>query len=184
MDSSSKTYKQLIKSCIKGDTSAQKVLYETFSQNLYLICLRYSKNKADAQDLLHDCFIHILHNLKKFKFKGSFEGWLKKVTINHCLAYIRKNNILNESVNIEEVPVSNSSTVSFTDNQERNDLLNMVNLLSTQKKIIFNLFAIEGYKHKEIAELLGITEKTSSSIYFKAKEQLKKIYIQYNKVSA
>ena len=172
---------QLIAACKKQDITAQRELYETYAPRMMGLCLKYCKDYDAAQDLLHDGFIKVFTQIKKYSGSGSFEGWMRKVFVNTVLEHFRKekNNFLMIS-DIEE------SQVEVTDeNLERllNDditeeaLLNMIQQMPTGYRTVFNLYVFEEMTHKEIAEKLGIKENASRSQFSRAKSYLK------NKVS-
>ena len=168
---------QLIAACKKQDINAQRELYETYAPRMMGLCLKYCKDYDAAQDLLHDGFIKVFTQIKKYSGSGSFEGWMRKVFVNTVLEHFRKekNNFLMIS-DIEE------SQVEVTDeNLERllNDditeeaLLNMIQQMPTGYRTVFNLYVFEDMTHKEIAEKLGIKENASRSQFSRAKSYLK-----------
>lgn len=151
---------QLIQKCKKNDTKAQSEIYKLFSSKLFAICLKYSRNHAEAQDILHDAFLVIFKKIAQFKSKGSFEGWLKRIVINTALQRYRKKGVL-EIVNeelIEDVKVE-------IDNDDVNIdfLLKCIQELPDRYRLVFNLYVLDGYSHKEIAKMLNITTGTTKS---------------------
>lgn len=151
---------QLIQKCKKNDTKAQSEIYKLFSSKLFAICLKYSRNHAEAQDILHDAFLVIFKKITQFKSKGSFEGWLKRIAINTALQRYRKKGVL-EIVNeelIEDVKVE-------IDNDDVNIdfLLKCIQELPDRYRLVFNLYVLDGYSHKEIAKMLNITTGTTKS---------------------
>lgn len=151
---------QLIQKCKKNDTKAQSEIYKLFSSKLFAICLKYSRNHAEAQDILHDAFLVIFKKITQFKSKGSFEGWLKRIVINTALQRYRKKGVL-EIVNeelIEDVKVE-------IDNDDVNIdfLLKCIQELPDRYRLVFNLYVLDGYSHKEIAKMLNITTGTTKS---------------------
>ena len=175
---------QIIAGCKEQKREAQKMLYERYARTMYGICLRYTSDEDAAKDLLQDGFIKVFANIGSFQEKGSFEGWLKRIFINLALENIRRQkNIIQSSDSIQEIPdVVDSST---EDDQmykiSEGDLLKMVQELPKGYSTVFNLYAIEDFSHKEIAEMMGITESTSRSQYVRARQILQekvKIYIK------
>jgi len=161
---------RLIKQCANNDRKAQKEIYQLFAGKLFSICLKYSKNKQEAQDNFQDGFIVIFEKIGQFNFKGSFEGWLKRVMINTVLLKYRKKNVLN--IVTEEIP--DEVIVDVDDDEISLDfLLNLINELPDRYRMVFNLYALDGYSHKEISEMLLIAEGTSKSNLARARAILK-----------
>jgi len=161
---------RLIKQCANNDRKAQKEIYQLFSGKLFSICLKYSKNKQEAQDNFQDGFIVIFEKIGQFNFKGSFEGWLKRVMINTVLLKYRKKNVLN--IVTEEIP--DEVIVDVDDDEISLDfLLNLINELPDRYRMVFNLYALDGYSHKEISEMMLIAEGTSKSNLARARAILK-----------
>lgn len=160
----------LIKQCANNDRKAQKEIYQLFAGKLFSICLKYSKNKQEAQDNFQDGFIVIFEKIGQFNFKGSFEGWLKRVMINTVLLKYRKKNVLN--IVTEDIP--DEVIVDVDDDEISLDfLLNLINELPDRYRLVFNLYALDGYSHKEISEMLLIAEGTSKSNLARARAILK-----------
>ncbi len=162
--------KKLIKNCKKGDAQAQRDLYDLFSAKLFGVCLKYSRNKPEAEDNLQDSFICILEKVGQFKNKGSFEGWMKRICINTCLAKYRKQQLftlVNEE-NIEEPRIE-----EYNEDVPLQFLLECVQALPNRYRLVFNLYVLDGYAHQEVAELLGISQGTSKSNLARARAILK-----------
>lgn len=166
-----KTELELIQECIQGNAMAQKLLYDTYSSRLYAICLRYSKNEEEAQDILQDSFVKIFTKLNTFQFSGSFEGWLKKITTNTAIEYYRKKI---DVETVEEINFSPYLAVDSEKNLEVEELLKMIQELPEGYRVIFNMYAIDGYTHSEIAQKLNISEGTSKSQLSRARAHLQK----------
>lgn len=161
---------ELIKQCANNDHKAQKEIYQLFAGKLFSICLKYSKNKQEAQDNFQDGFIVIFDKIGQFNFKGSFEGWLKRVMINTVLLKYRKKTVLN--IVTEDIP--DEVIVEVDDDEISLDfLLNLINELPDRYRLVFNLYALDGYAHKEISEMLQIAEGTSKSNLARARAILK-----------
>jgi RNA polymerase sigma-70 factor (ECF subfamily) len=161
---------ELIKQCANNDRKAQKEIYQLFAGKLFSICLKYSKNKQEAQDNFQDGFIVIFDKIGQFNFKGSFEGWLKRVMINTVLLKYRNKNVLN--IVAEDIP--DEVIVEVDDDEISLDfLLNLINELPDRYRLVFNLYALDGYAHKEISEMLLIAEGTSKSNLARARAILK-----------
>ena len=165
----------IIKKVQEQDPSAQKILYDKYAPLFYAICLRYMKNKMDAEDMLVESFCRIFSKIDQFKGEGSFEGWMKRIVVNECLMRIRKSNNLSLHVDIEQAyDVGEDQTVISDINYK--ELLELVDELPQGYKTVFNLYVIEGYKHREIAELLDISINTSKSQLILAKKKMRELY--------
>jgi len=165
---------QLIKLCARHDRKAQQELYDKYSGLLLGVCLRYAADRAEAEDILQDSFLKIFFNIKDYTGSGSFTGWLRKVTVNTAITHYHKNFKYRYHVDIEEFVSVETGTTSFEEdffNSE--ELIRVLNELPTGFRMVFNLYAVEGYKHKEIAEMLGIDTNTSKSQYSRAKAALR-----------
>ena len=144
--------------------SAQAKIYSLFADKLYKVCLKYSKNHEDAQDTLQDSFLMIFKDIKKFKNKGSFEGWLKRVTINVALQKFRSKSVLKFSDQEDDQIAEALEDIYMEDSKiDLNVLLSLVRKLPGQYQLVFNLYVLDGYSHKEIAKLLNISIGTSKS---------------------
>ena len=165
---------QLIEGCRKGDRRAQKELYDTYSRKMMGVCLRYVDDRETARDLLQDGFVKVFTGLDSYAGSGSFEGWMRRIFVNCALEYLRRSDVLREATDLEntaELIHPDSSAISDLSAAE---LMRLVSELPTGFRTVFNMFAIEGYSHKEIGEMLGITESTSRSQYTLAKQLLQR----------
>ncbi len=176
---------KLVKDCIKGKQKSQKMLYETFYGKMLAVCMRYANDTNEAQDILHDGFIKVFLNLKKFKNKGSLEGWIRRIIINNAIDYIRNKKIffvdeteynISETVQDEEY----LQNIEFT-KVKAEIIIKLIQKLTPAYKTVFNMYVIDEYTHKEIAEKLNISIGTSKSNYFKAKQKIKEFYLNYIK---
>lgn len=162
---------QLIQKCKKNDTKAQSDLYKLFSSKLFALCLKYSRNHVEAEDNLQDAFVTIFEKISQYKHKGSFEGWLKRIVINTALQRYRSKgvfNIVNEN-NIEDATIE----IEDNDNVDIDYLLLIIQELPDRYRLVFNLYALDGYSHKEIAKMLDITTGTTKSNLARARLILK-----------
>ena len=163
------TDEQIASGCKSSDAIAQKALYDKFSRKMFGVCLRYAKGREEAEDFLQEGMVTVFQRISSFNQEGSLEGWIRKVVVNTCLEHLRKQKL--QWINIDEV--EESAEDGFTmEKINIKDLLEVINALPTGFKAVFNLYAIEGYSHKEIAELLSISEGTSKSQYARAKAVL------------
>lgn len=167
------TNEQLIKKCLDGNARAQKLLYEQFGPKLMGVCFRYATSGEEAQDLLQDGFIKIFEKLDKYSGIGSFEGWMRRIIVNTALDNIRKNKKFLLHTDIDDADYKIPSNDFIEERLAAQDLLKILQSIPLGYKTIFNLYAIEGYSHKEIAEQLNITTSTSKSQYSRAKALLR-----------
>ncbi|HET7115797.1 MAG TPA: RNA polymerase sigma factor [Hanamia sp.] len=173
----------LIKGCIEGDPQMQRLLYDRFASMMYAVCLRYSENTEDANDVMQEGFIKVYKSLSKFRAEGSFEGWVRRIFINTSIEHFRKKVKLYNVSEVSENTVEDGD-LSALDVLAAKDIMNIVNELSPGYKLVFNMHVIEGYSHKEIAKILGITEGTSKSQLARAKGVLKRILeTRFNKAT-
>ena len=163
----------LIKDCIKGKAKAQKMLYDNFSRKMFGVCLRYAKNREEAEDFLQEGFMKVFSNIKQYTGLGSFEGWMRKIIVNTSLENIRKNKSM-LFIGIDDGSIEDDSDYDFfEDSHNVQHLLKIIQSLSDGYRTIFNLYVVEGYSHKEISEKLGISEGTSKSQLSRARQLLK-----------
>lgn len=163
----------LVNECAKGNSKAQRALFDKFAPKMMAVCQRYLRNTQEAEDVLQDGFVKVFQKIVDFKMEGSLEGWIRRIVVNTALDSIRKNKKLLDDVQVEEVQYK----VSFTDHQfDGMDLAQLMKLIDGMPdgyRVVFNMFAIEGYSHKEIADTLGVTENTSKSQYSRARAFLR-----------
>jgi len=165
----------LIAECLKGSSLAQKKLFEKFAPKMMFVCLRYCKETEDAEDVLQEGFIKIFHHLPNYKNNGSFEGWMRRIFVNTALDLLRKDKDLKLNTSLDDVSYLVTNNERASDNLHEEDLLKMIKQMPSGYQVVFNMFAIEGYSHKEIAEMLSISEETSKSQYFRARNFLRKL---------
>ena len=176
------TEDELIKACINKNERAQKTLFDNFSPRLMGVCLRYAQNRDEAKDMLQDGFIKIFQKLEAFSGTGSFGGWMHRTMVNTCLDAIRKNSKHLYSVEIEKADHLIQLDETILSEIRTKELLGLVQQLPDGYRLVFNMFAIEGYGHKEIAEELGISENTSKSQFRKARLWLQKAIIELDEI--
>jgi RNA polymerase sigma factor (sigma-70 family) len=165
---------ELITGCCKNDRTYQRHLYEKYSRRMYVVCLRYTKNQLEAEDILQESFIKVFDNIKKFRRECPLEAWIKRIVINTALKNNRSKLYLHPAVDVEHVVEDFNEEITLS-NYNYKELLELVRQLPPRYQIVFNLYAIEGFQHKEIAEMLGTTEGTSKSQYSRARVILQKI---------
>ena len=156
------TETQLIAALRRGESRAHKVAYERFSGRMLAVCMRYCANRDDAEEVMIDGFMRVFEKISQFREDGSFEGWIRRIMVTESLMFLRKNKQWRQEIPIDDVTVEPDYAWADTAIHE-NDLLRMVNQLPDGYRTVFNLYAIEGYNHAEIAELLGMSEGTSKS---------------------
>ncbi|HQN99239.1 MAG TPA: RNA polymerase sigma factor [Bacteroidales bacterium] len=170
----------LIKGCLEGNAKMQRRLYNTYAPKMYGICLRYAQNQDEASDILQEGFIKVFTKLQDFRNEGSLEGWIKKIMINTAINfYIKEKRYLTTNLETGE-GISEQVQISY-DNLQLKDLLKLVQGLPAGYRAIFNLYEIEGYTHKEISEILGISINTSKTQLMHARRFLQKQILSIEK---
>lgn len=162
---------QLIKACKRSNIKAQSELYEMYKDTLYMLCLKYCKNTAEAEDNLQDSFITIFSTIKKYNNKGSFEGWMKRITINKAIDKYKKESLINIAINDDILKDGTVEIAPIT--IPLNELLDCIQELPTRYRLVFNLYELDDYSHQEIAKALSISVGTSKSNLHRAKLLLK-----------
>lgn len=152
---------KLIDSCINGDRAAQKVLYDRLAPRMFPVCIRYIGDRVQAEDILQDGFVTLFTHLKNYKGEGSFEGWARRIFVTTALMSLRKKDALKMSDDLEAARGLKADTVTQTQNIGYKELMKLIMTLPPGFRTVFNMYAIEGYSHKEIGEMLGISETTS-----------------------
>jgi RNA polymerase sigma factor (sigma-70 family) len=165
----------LVRSCIEGDSKAQKLLFDRYSRRMMGICLRYAGSKPEAEDMMQEGWIKVFRNISSFRFEGSVEGWIKRVMVNTCLEILRKNKMQYSEVEIEAIEQMGYMQTHSAETLSASDLMKMVHRLPSGYRSVFNLYAIEGYSHKEISQMLTISEGTSKSQYSRARTHLQRM---------
>jgi RNA polymerase sigma factor (sigma-70 family) len=170
----------IIDGCARHERKAQKMLYEKYSRLLMGVCMRYASDKAEAEDILQDSFLKIFFRIKDFTGTGSFVGWLRKIVVNTAITNYHANIKYRYHVDIEDYITVEKGVSGFDEDFfTADELLKVLNELPRGYRMVFNLYAVEGYKHKEIAEMMGIDTNTSKSQYSRAKavirERLEKL---------
>ena len=164
--------KKLIHQCADNNPKAQEEIYRLYAGKLYSLCLKYSRNKEEAEDNLQDGFITIFNKIRQFNHKGSFEGWMKRIVINTALQKYRQKTHLNL---VHEEYVSDEVVVDVDEDEVSLDyLLGLIQQLPDQYRMVFNLYVLDGYSHKEVASALQISEGTSKSNLSRARKILKR----------
>ncbi|WP_424961981.1 RNA polymerase sigma factor [Ekhidna sp.] len=165
------TEEELLEGCRKGKASAQRGLYDRLAPKMLGVCLRYIRDREEAEHIMIGGIVKVFEKLDQFKSEGSFEGWVRRIVVNDCLMYIRKNRNMSLESDIETVSDHPDLSV-MEDSLSQEDLLKLIGELPVGYRTVFNLYAIEGYSHAEIAEQLNISENTSKSQLSRARKWL------------
>ncbi len=176
------TEKEIIKGCLKKNAACQYLLFNQYSRQLMTVCLRYAGDTSEAEDMLQESFIRIFAFIHQYKFEGSFEGWIRAVTVNVCLRKLEKLKIKYDDTSTPEklTDTVQPNAISLLTEKE---LIQLISNLPNGYRIVFNLNVIEGYSHDEIAAMLGIEPATSRSQLIKARRLLQKQILSYQKIA-
>lgn len=158
----------LIRGCMEGDRRMQEEMYRRLSPRMYAVCLRYASNAEEAEDILQEGFIKVFKKLDSYRGDGSFEGWVRRIFVNTAIEHFRRKKYLQPVTEKEENTIE-GKYVSVLDQLGEKDILELIKQLSPGYRTVFNMYVVEGYSHKEIGEMLGISEGTSKSQLSRAK---------------
>jgi RNA polymerase sigma factor (sigma-70 family) len=165
------TERELIEGCVRGDSHCQLEVFRLYAGKMLSVCKRYARHEAEAEDMLQDAFVKVFEHMERFEFKGSFEGWVRRIVVNTALKAFQRSSFQKERIGIEvheDVPIEPEALSHL----QEEELLRMIAQLPDGYRVVFNLYVIEGYSHKEIAEMLNIGESTSRSQLVKARKIL------------
>ncbi len=165
------TDREIIEGCLKSDRECEQLLYERFAPKMFALCLRYARNRMEAEDIMQNGFIRVYNKLHTFKHKGSFEGWIRRIMVHSAIKFLKKSSNKNEFSTLEDVKEKKVESKAV-ENISEAELLELINSMPDGYKVVFNLYVIEGYKHSEIADMLEIQESTSRSQLLKARKFL------------
>ena len=165
---------ELIKGCLRRERAAQQQLFDLYSSKMYGLCYRYVRHAMEAEDILVTAFTKIFERIGQFKGEGSFEGWMRRIMVNEALTHLRKSRTMYLETELEQAD-REPDYDRLSDHLEEEDLLKMIQELPPGYRLVFNMYAIDGYSHKEIAEQLGISENTSKSQLSRARVYLQKM---------
>lgn len=163
----------LVNGCRRGDQRAQQRLFDLYSSRMYGICRRYVKNSMQAEDVLVSAFTKVFEKIGQFKGEGSFEGWIRRIIINEALTSLRKSRAMMIETDLQQAE-REPDYDGLSDHLEAEDLLRLIERLPPGYRVVFNMYAIDGFSHKEIADHLGISENTSKSQLSRARTYLQK----------
>ncbi len=167
------TEKRLIEGCLKKDRKVQRQLYDQYKVSMFRLCLRYARDRAEAEDLLQDGFVKVFQDLSKYRGEGALGGWIRRVMINTALQHLRKQKMVFPTVEVEKIAETHASEELILSGLRAQTLTMMIQQLPPGYRTVFNLYVIEGYNHQEIADQLGINVNTSKSQLSKAKAMLR-----------
>jgi RNA polymerase sigma factor (sigma-70 family) len=164
---------ELIKGCLRRERTAQQQLFDLYSSKMYALCYRYVRHAMEAEDIMVTAFTKIFDRIEQFKGEGSFEGWIRRIMVNEALTYLRKSRAMYLETDLEQAD-REPDYDKLSDHLETEDLMKMIQELPAGYRLVFNMYAIDGYSHKEIAGQLGISENTSKSQLSRARVYLQK----------
>ena len=174
---------ELITGCIRGNRQYQMALFQKYSGKLLAVCTRYTRHRMEAEDVLQDAFIKIFRNLEKFEGKGSFEGWMRRIVVNTALKNYNKSSFKKERIGLEDYQEA-SMDQDVISSLYKEELLKVIEELPNGYRVVFNLYVIEGFSHREIAQELKIQESTSRSQLVKARKMLQSKITQIMRIVA
>ena len=172
------TEEAILQGCIRNDAIAQRELYTKYSPKMLAVCYRFAHNREDAEDMLQEGFIKVFLQIHTFENRGAFEGWVRRIIVHTCINILKKNKKFNESVDIVHAIAVQVREESIPSIIQAKQVVECIRMLPMGYRTVLNLYAIEGYSHREIAEMLNIEESTSRSQYTRAKAMLEEILIR------
>ncbi len=172
------TEEAILQGCLKNQAVAQQELYSRYSPKMLSVCYRFARNREDAEDMLQEGFIRVFTQIHQFQSKGSFEGWIRRIIVHTCINHLKKHKKFNDSVDITQAQTVSVREDSVPSIIQAKQVIECIRTLPLGYRTVLNLFAIDGYSHREIANMLDIEESTSRSQYTRAKAMLEQILIQ------
>ncbi len=172
------TEEAILKGCLKNDATAQRELYNKYSSKMLAVCYRYAHNREDAEDMLQEGFIKVFLQIHTFENRGAFEGWIRRIIVHTCINILKKNKKFNESVDIIHATGIQVREESIPAIIQAKQVVECIRILPIGYRTVLNLYAVEGYTHREISDMLDIEESTSRSQYTRAKAMLEDILIR------
>ncbi len=169
------TDERLVAGCLKGDPVAQKELYKTYARKMMSICMRYASGREQAQDILQDGFVKVFQKMDHYRGEGPLGGWIARTMVNTALDTLRRNKPYDHSLDLTEAEHLHAEDEQVLSGMSTDELMALIQALPPGYRTVFNLFCIEGYPHKEIGEMLGISENTSKSQFMKARAYLRRL---------
>src|SRR5450631_3603805 len=177
------TEEAILQGCLKNHAAAQKELYNRYSPKMLAVCYRFAHNREDAEDMLQEGFIKVFLQIHTFQSKGAFEGWVRRIIVHTCINHLKKNKRFNESVDIIQASAAQVREENIPSLMQAKQIVDCIRLLPMGYRTVLNLYAIEGYSHKEISGMLEIEESTSRSQYTRARQMLEDILVRRSLIS-
>lgn len=168
------TDERMVEGCLRNDPVAQKALYAAYSRKMMAVCLRYAHSRDQAKDILQDGFVKVFQKMELYRGDGPLGGWIARTMVNTALDHLRRNKPFDHSIDLTEAEYLHSEDSHVVSSMSTNELMALVQNLPPGYRVVFNMFAIEGFSHKEIADHLGVSENTSKSQFMKARAYLRK----------
>jgi RNA polymerase sigma factor (sigma-70 family) len=172
------TEEAILQGCLKNNAAAQKALYEKYSAKMLVVCYRYAHNREDAEDMLQEGLIKVFSQIHTFENRGALEGWIRRIVVHTCINILKKNKRFNESVDIIHASSLQVREESIPSIIQAKEVVECIRMLPIGYRTVLNLYAIEGFSHKEIAFMLDIEESTSRSQYTRAKAMLEDVLVR------
>ncbi|RYZ52042.1 MAG: sigma-70 family RNA polymerase sigma factor [Chitinophagaceae bacterium] len=174
------TEEALLQGCIQNQATAQRTLYDRYSHKMFAVCYRYAHNREDAEDMLQEGFIKVFSQIHKFENRGALEGWIRRIMIHTCINILKKNKRFNESVDLIHAGALQVREESIPSIVQAKEVVECIRMLPLGYRTVLNLYAIEGFSHKEISDMLDVEESTSRSQYTRARNMLEDILLRKN----
>jgi RNA polymerase sigma factor (sigma-70 family) len=172
------TEESILQGCLQNDALAQRELYQRYSPKMLSVCYRFAHNREDAEDMLQEGFIKVFTQIQTFRSQGAFEGWVRRIIVHTCINHLKKNKKFNDSVDIIHATGVQVREESIPSIVQAKQIVECIRLLPIGYRTVLNLYAIEGFSHKEIADMLDIEESTSRSQYTRARQMLEDILVK------
>jgi RNA polymerase sigma factor (sigma-70 family) len=172
------TEQTILVGCLNNDPSAQRELYNRYSPKMLSVCYRFSNSREDAEDMLQEGFIKIFTQIHTFQNKGAFEGWIRRIIVHTCINFLKKNKKISNSIDLDQADYLEVKEETVPSVMQARQIIECIRLLPIGYRTVLNLYAMEGYSHKEIGDMLDIEESTSRSQYTRAKAMLETILIK------
>ena len=174
------TEEALLQGCLQNQPTAQKVLYQRYSPKMLSVCYRFAHNREDAEDMLQEGFIKVFGQIHTYRAQGAFEGWIRRIMVHTCINHLKRNKKFNESLDITQAAGLQVREETVPSIVQAKEVVECIRLLPVGYRTVLNLYAIEGYSHKEIATVLDIEESTSRSQYTRARQMLEEVLVRKN----
>ncbi|MBK9195739.1 MAG: sigma-70 family RNA polymerase sigma factor [Flavobacteriales bacterium] len=169
------TDERMVEGCRRNEPAAQKALYQLYARKMMAVCLRYAHSRDQAKDILQDGFVKVFQKMDLYRGDGPLGGWIARTMVNTALDHLRRNKPFDHSIDLSDAEHLHSEDAHVVSSMSTDELMSLVQSLPPGYKVVFNMFAIEGFSHKEIADQLGVSENTSKSQFMKARAYLRKL---------